>query len=69
MLKKDDYRDRNRRGEGGVNKARIWPCNMCGKTFSTYGEQKRHLSRAHGKSTAGYDRVLRDDLEGANRRR
>ncbi len=69
MLKNDEYRDRNRRGGGGINKVKTWPCSMCGKVFPTYGEQKRHLSRVHGKSTAGYDRVLRDDLEGANRRR
>ncbi len=64
MLKEDKYRDRNRRGEGGVNKVRTWPCSMCRGVFSTYGEQKRHISRAHGKSTKGYDRVLRDELEG-----
>ncbi len=63
MLKSDDFRNRNRREGGGVNKARVYPCNICGKGFSTYNEQKRHLSRAHGKSTAGYDRMLRDNVE------
>ncbi len=63
MLNNDDFRNRNRRQGGGINKARVYPCSICGVGFESYQQQKRHLSRAHGKSTAGYDRMLRDKLE------
>ncbi len=63
MLNNEDFRNRNRREGGGVDKKRVYPCGICGKNFPTYNEQKRHLSRAHGKSTAGYDRMLRDRVE------
>ncbi len=63
MLNDSDFRNRNRREGGGVNKKRVYPCSICGAGFESYGAQKRHLSRAHGRSTAGYDRMLRDRLE------
>ncbi len=63
MLKNDDFSNKNRRDGGGVNKLRVFPCGICGAGFETYQQQKRHLSRAHGKSTAGYDKMLRDRVE------
>lgn len=53
----------NRRGRGGTNPMKVYPCSICGAGFETYGAQKRHLSIAHGKSTAGYDKYLRDEFE------
>ncbi len=53
----------NKRGHGGTNPMKVYPCNICGAGFESYGAQKRHLSRAHGKSTAGYDKHLRDEFE------
>jgi len=52
----------NKRGNGGVNKIRIYPCGICGQVFTSYPSQKKHLSRAHGKSTKGYDRMLENEL-------
>lgn len=63
MLSDEDFRNKNRRGHGGVNKIRFWPCNICGAKLESYGAQKRHLSVYHGKSTTGYDRVLKDEIE------
>lgn len=63
MLNEEDYRNRNRRSQGGFKKIRLYPCGICGEKFPTYGAQKRHLSRIHGKSTVGYDRLLRKEIE------
>ncbi len=66
-MQRDKYDDKNRRNGGGVNKVKVFPCNICGAGFPTYGAQKRHLSRDHGKSTSGYDRLLRDQIERKDR--
>lgn len=52
----------NRRGHGGENKVRSYPCFICGASFESYNSQKRHVSRAHGKSTKGYDQELEKEL-------
>ncbi len=62
-MRRDKYDEKNRRERGGVNKVRVYPCGICGRGFSSYGAQKRHLSVDHGKSTSGYDKMLRDQVE------
>jgi hypothetical protein len=48
----------NRRDHGGVNARKEWPCFICGASFGSYQQQKKHISRAHGKSTKGYDQMM-----------
>ena len=52
----------NRRGNGGVNKIRVYPCAICGAVFQSYPSQKKHVSRVHGTSTRGYNRILEKEL-------
>jgi len=52
----------NRRGHGGENKVKTYPCYICGTSLPSYGAHKRHISTVHGKSTKGYDRILEKEL-------
>jgi len=52
----------NRRDQGGVNSRKVYPCFICGASFESYPAQKKHISRAHGKSTKGYDKVLENAI-------
>lgn len=45
----------------GINTRKEWNCFICGASFTSYQQQKRHISRAHGKSTKGYDKILENE--------
>lgn len=53
----------NKRGHGGVNKVRSYPCYQCGAQLETYSAHKRHISKAHGQSERGYDKMLLNEIE------
>jgi|14BtaG_2_1085337.scaffolds.fasta_scaffold00059_7 hypothetical protein len=57
----------NKRGHGGMNKRRMYPCFHCGASLESYSAHKRHISKYHGQSERGYDKSLQDEME--NRRR
>lgn len=49
------------RGSGGTNSRVEYQCFICGASFTSYPQQKKHISRAHGKSTKGYDKILENE--------
>ena len=52
--------DRNK-GSGSTNTRREYQCFICGASFPSYPQQKKHISRSHGKSTKGYDKILENE--------